>query len=62
MIDLTGSPSKVRFVPYEEAYEEGFEDMPRRVPDISRARQLIGFEPTVELPEIIRMVTDAERG
>jgi UDP-glucose 4-epimerase len=47
---LTGSASDIRRVPYEVAYRPGFEDMERRVPDISKARSLVGFEPkrTVE--------------
>jgi UDP-glucose 4-epimerase len=52
----TGSTSKIRYVPYEEAYEEGFEDMARRVPDTTRARELVGFQPTVDLRDIIRLV------
>ena len=62
VIGLTVSESKVRYVPYDEAYEEGFEDMPRRVPDITRARQLIGFEPTVSLEEIIQRVIEEQLG
>jgi UDP-glucose 4-epimerase len=61
VIAIAGSDSKTRYVPYEEAYEEGFEDMQRRVPDTSRARQLIGFEPTVSLAEIIAMVVQEQR-
>jgi UDP-glucose 4-epimerase len=53
---LTDSRSAIRFVPYDEAYEEGFEDMPRRVPDITKIRNLIGFEPRVPLDETIRRV------
>jgi UDP-glucose 4-epimerase len=53
---LTGSRSPIRFVPYDEAYEQGFEDMPRRVPDITKIRELIGFEPRVPLDETIRRV------
>jgi UDP-glucose 4-epimerase len=53
---VTGSQSAITFVPYDEAYEAGFEDMPRRVPDIAKIRQLIGFEPRVPLDEIIRRV------
>jgi UDP-glucose 4-epimerase len=56
VIDVVGSKSKIRYVPYDEAYEEGFEDMQRRVPDTSRVHQLVGFEPTVGLDEIIRAV------
>src|SRR5215208_2899326 len=48
---MTGSASPILKIPYDEAYEAGFEDMPRRVPDISRIRSLVGYEPTVELEE-----------
>lgn len=61
VIDLSGSASKIRYVSYEDAYEEGFEDMPRRVPDTTRARQLIGFAPTVGLDEIIKLVIEEQR-
>ncbi len=43
--ELTGSNSEIALVPYDEAYEEGFEDMPRRVPDISKVNKLVGFKP-----------------
>lgn len=58
---IAGSSSKIRYLTYEEAYEEGFEDMQRRVPDISRARNMIGFEPSVGLDEIIRLVVEEQR-
>jgi UDP-glucose 4-epimerase len=61
IVELAESDSKIRYVPYEEAYEEGFEDMQRRVPDTTRARELIGFEPTADLDDIIRMVIDYQR-
>jgi UDP-glucose 4-epimerase len=61
VIDVVGSDSKIRYVPYDEAYEEGFEDMQRRVPDTTRARQLVGFEPTVTLSEILRLVVADQR-
>jgi UDP-glucose 4-epimerase len=61
IVELAGSDSKIRYVPYEEAYEEGFEDMQRRVPDTTRARELIGFTPTADLDDIIRMVIDYQR-
>jgi UDP-glucose 4-epimerase len=48
-------------VPYDEAYEEGFEDMRRRVPDVTRARELIDFAPTVSLNEVIAMVLEEHR-
>lgn len=56
----TGFGSKVCYVPYEEAYEEGFEDMARRVPDTSRARELVGFEPTLGVRDVVRMVIDEQ--
>ena len=56
------SDSKVRFLPYDEAYEEGFEDMPRRVPDLTRARSLVGFEPTYDLDATIDSVLAEQRG
>jgi len=56
VIALTGSGSRISTVPYDEAYEEGFEDMQRRVPDITKASRLIGFRPTVNLEGILKMV------
>ena len=56
--DMTGSRSEIQFIPYEEAYQEGFEDMPRRVPDLSRIQQLIDYRPTFALDEIIQSVID----
>ncbi|MBL8172023.1 MAG: GDP-mannose 4,6-dehydratase, partial [Acidobacteria bacterium] len=44
--ELTGSPSSIEFVPYEKAYEEGFEDMLRRVPNIGKIQQLVGYQPS----------------
>jgi UDP-glucose 4-epimerase len=55
---MTGSTSEIVRVPYEKAYEAGFEDMPRRVPDISRIRALIGYEPTVGLDETLERVIE----
>jgi UDP-glucose 4-epimerase len=55
---MAGSDSPIHIVPYDEAYEAGFEDMPRRVPDISKIRNLIGYEPQVDLPDIIRGVVE----
>jgi UDP-glucose 4-epimerase len=55
---LTGSASPIEFVPYDKAYEEGFEDMPRRVPDLTKVHQLVGYEPKVQLNEIINKVID----
>lgn len=53
---ITGSQSEIVYIPYSEAYEEGFEDMPRRVPDISKVRNLIGFAPEASLDHIIQEV------
>jgi UDP-glucose 4-epimerase len=50
---LTKSDSRIRFVPYHEVFDDTFEDMPRRVPDISKIHQLIGFKPRVQLDEIL---------
>jgi UDP-glucose 4-epimerase len=58
---LAGSASPIRIIPYDQAYEAGFEDMPRRVPDISKIQGLIGFEPRVTLDEIIRRVIEHVR-
>jgi UDP-glucose 4-epimerase len=55
---LTGSASPIELVPYDKAYEEGFEDMPRRVPDLTKVSQLVGYEPKVQLNEIIVKVID----
>jgi UDP-glucose 4-epimerase len=55
-IALTESSSEIQFVPYEEAYGEGFEDMRRRVPSLEKARQLIGYQPTRSLDDIINDV------
>jgi UDP-glucose 4-epimerase len=51
-----GSESEIILVPYEKAYEEGFEDMQRRVPDLSKIRDLTGYEPRVHLDEILDRV------
>jgi len=55
---MTNSSSPIVAIPYEEAYEAGFEDMPRRVPDITKVRELIGYEPRVQLDEILTRVID----
>jgi UDP-glucose 4-epimerase len=60
--ELTGSKSEIVTVPYDEAYEEGFEDMPRRVPDISKVGALTGFRPTVSLDEILQTVIEYYSG
>lgn len=62
VIRLSASSSRITYVPYDEAYEEGFEDMQRRVPDISKVSRLVGFKPSVGLDEILRMVIAEFRG
>lgn len=58
---MTGSASPIVKIPYDQAYEAGFEDMPRRVPDISKIGALIGYKPTVELEEILTRVIESLR-
>ena len=60
--ELTNSDSEIVFVPYDEAYEEGFEDMPRRVPDTSKVNSLVGFEAKMSLEGILNKVIDFHRG
>ena len=55
---LSDSDSPIQFIPYDEAYEAGFEDMPRRVPDISKLCSLIGYRPKLQLDEIIQTVIE----
>jgi UDP-glucose 4-epimerase len=59
---LTDSPSEIVFTPYDEAYEEGFEDMPRRVPDITKVKDLVGFNPSMPLDGILQTVIDFYTG
>src|SRR5918912_4243307 len=60
--ELTSSESEITFVPYDEAYEEGFEDMPRRVPDISKVKDFVGFRPQMSLDGILKSVIDFHSG
>jgi UDP-glucose 4-epimerase len=55
---MTASGSDIVTIPYDQAYEAGFEDMPRRVPDISKIRGLVGYEPKVQLDETLTRVID----
>ena len=59
---LTQSTSEIVFVPYDDAYEEGFEDMPRRVPDTTKINQLVGFKPEMTLDGILDTVISFHRG
>lgn len=61
VIAATGSKSEIEYIPYEVAYGAGFEDMQRRVPDISKANRLIGFQPTKTLDNIISDVVNEFR-
>jgi UDP-glucose 4-epimerase len=56
--DLTGGRSEIVTVPYDQAYETGFEDMPRRVPDLAKITHLVGYAPEVGLDEILTRVVD----
>ena len=60
-IELSGSKSEIRFIPYEEAYGDGFEDMRRRVPGLDKAKKLIGYQPTRSLTDIINDVANEFR-
>jgi len=63
IIERTGRASAITLIPYEEAYEAGFEDMRRRVPDTSKLRQLTGWEPTFCLDEILdETIAEARTG
>ncbi len=55
---LTGSQSIIKLIPYDQAYESGFEDMPRRVPDLSKIEKLIGYETKNNLDDILTQVID----
>lgn len=58
--EITGSPSPIQHVPYDQAYGPGFEDMPRRVPCLDKLERLVQFRPTTSLDSIIRRVVDYE--
>jgi UDP-glucose 4-epimerase len=55
---LSGSTSSIKYIPYDEAYESGFEDMPRRLPDLARIEGLIGYKPVYGLDDILLQVID----
>ena len=59
--NLTDSASNIVFVPYDEAYEEGFEDMMRRVPDLAKIRALIGYKPKIDLDAMLESIIDYHR-
>jgi UDP-glucose 4-epimerase len=56
IIEITGSKSKITKIPYSQAYPEGFEDMQKRVPDISKIKNVLGWSPQKRLDQIIKDV------
>jgi UDP-glucose 4-epimerase len=54
VIAVTGSKSKIEKIAYEQAYPQGFEDMQRRVPDISKIDKILGWQPQINLEQIIK--------
>lgn len=61
VVAATGSSSKIVYIPYDDAYAPGFEDMRRRVPDLARVQELIGFSPRYTLDDTLRRVILYER-
>jgi UDP-glucose 4-epimerase len=61
VIDLTGSKSQIQFVPYDQAYSDRFDDLRRRVPDLSRIEEAIGFSPTHDLDQILHQLIELAR-
>ena len=57
VIEITNSSSKIEKIAYEKAYPEGFEDMQRRVPDISKIKQVLGWTPEINLDQIIKDIS-----
>jgi UDP-glucose 4-epimerase len=55
---ITGSDSPIEFVPYNQVFDDSFEDMPRRVPDITKIGRFVGYKPTVHLEDIISRVVE----
>jgi UDP-glucose 4-epimerase len=58
IIDLVGSDSEIRHIPYEKAYEEEFEDMRHREPDVSKLDEAIGFAPSFDLYGILNRIIE----
>ncbi len=59
--ERVGSQSEIAYIPYDKAYEAGFEDMRRRVPDVSKIERLIGWKPVTPLNQTIDQIIDYER-
>ncbi len=58
VIKMTNSSSGIEYIPYEQAYERGFEDLQRRVPCIDKAKELVGFQPRTSLDDLLQKVVD----
>jgi UDP-glucose 4-epimerase len=58
IVKMTKSASIIKYIPYEQAYEKGFEDLRRRVPDINKAEKLVGFKPKTSLEQLLQKVID----
>jgi UDP-glucose 4-epimerase len=54
VIEITGSKSTIEKISYDKAYPDGFEDMQRRVPDISKIKRVLGWQPEIDLDQIIK--------
>ncbi len=61
VIRLTGSQSSICYVPYDKAYTPGFEDMQRRVPDLSKIQRFIGYQPVYTLTQTLARVIEFEK-
>jgi len=61
VIEITGSKSEIKKIPYSEAYPAGFEDMQMRVPDISKINKALGWSPEIRLDQIIKDIADFHR-
>jgi UDP-glucose 4-epimerase len=61
VISITRSSSQILHIPYDEAYQEGFEDMERRVPDITKIRNLIGYKNSYDLDSILAKIVEYEK-
>jgi UDP-glucose 4-epimerase len=59
--EMTHSSSEIVFVPYNQAYEEGFEDMQRRLPDLAKIERVIGYKPSIDLRELLAQIIKHER-
>jgi UDP-glucose 4-epimerase len=55
---ICGSNSEIHFIPYDKAFETGFEDMSQRMPDISRIKEIVGFEPKITLEQTISEIIE----